>query len=450
MDELPHSRNLRFVLIAGILFLVSLTTCLPPAAGTPQLTHPWANALRALDPADASTPSNDITAVYLRPNGDDLQIRIDLLDFQVPKQLSLDIMIGDDSAPEAAPLDIHIPPETDSARISFDPLLATVIVDVPLSEIPSRPRVDVSTPEDEITGLTLDGPIPTQTAPLLLTFYDTFAGRFPAEALRSWDGAHTGPRGERHGLKHLLDAVEEYQIPVVLLDLKEPENLSALDAMGVLPRIDALANNSLLILPESEQMLPAEKNQGTNDFQFVHLQDSTHLYHPLFSKITYIPIVIETDATQPTPDGPSLEVRRALLETALNNDKKDLLVLGGSLPNSTWGSPDMVGATLAYFASRPYIQILNEEDLLNFPTQTTNVITPQPVETADELTLQIQSTLEFAQSWAETLPANPIYHCQINLPKGSLPDCVLANETYLAIFDAQGASLTLSILSRAR
>ena len=84
--------------------------------------------------------------------------------------------------------------------------------------------------------------------------------------------------------------------------------------MGVLPQIDALANNGLLILPESEQMLPAKKNQGTDDFQFVHLQDLTHLYHPLFSKITYIPIFIETDATQPTPDGPSLEVRRELLK----------------------------------------------------------------------------------------------------------------------------------------
>ena len=349
MDELPHSRNLRFVLIAGILFLVLITTCVPPAGGTPRLAHPWANALRALDLADASTPSNDITAVYLRPNGDNLQIRIDLLDFQVPEQLSLDIMIGDDSAPEAVPLNIHIPSETNSSRISYDPLLATVIVDVPLTEIPARPRVDVATPEDQITGLTLDGPIPTQTAPLLLTFYDTFTSRFPAEALRSWDGAHSGPRGERHGLKHLLDAVKKYQVPVVLLDLKEPENLSALDAMGVLPQIDALANNGLLILPESEQMLPAKKNQGTDDFQFVHLQDSTHLYHPLFSKITYIPIVIETDATQPTPDGPSLEVRRALVETALNNDKKDLLVLGGSLPNTTWGSPDMVGADNGLF-----------------------------------------------------------------------------------------------------
>ena len=71
-----------------------------------------------------------------------------------------------------------------------------------------------------------------------------------------------------------------------------------------------------------------------------------------------------------------------------------------SLANSTtWGSPDMVAETMAYFVSRPYIKILNKEELLNFPTQTTNVITPQPEETADELALQIQSTLEFARSW---------------------------------------------------
>ncbi|MBU0510766.1 MAG: hypothetical protein KJ638_03560 [Chloroflexi bacterium] len=461
MDELHRSRNPRPILIAGILFLFVLAACLPPPGGAPRSAtgqNPWAEALRALDPADALTPSNDLTAVYLRPNGDDLQIRIDLLDFQAPGQVSLDVRIGDDSAPEAVPLDIHIPSESDSARISLDPLLATVIVDVPLSEIPAHPRVDISTPEDEITGLTLDGPIPTQYAPLLLTFYDTFAARFPTEALRSWDGAHTGPRGERHGLKHLLDAAKEYQVPIVLLDLKEPENLSALDAMGMLSQLKILEDTGLLILPEQPEQetlfgfSPSPFTWGgiplrgtlTSRPTFASSNDQNHIYQPPFSKITIIPIATETETSQPTVDGPSLYVRRALLKTALNNDKNDLLVLGGGLRDSTWGSPDMTAVTLAYFASRPYVRILSAEDLINFPTTSGKPelrASPQD-DSLSQLEAHYknltQPVLDFVANWK----GSPLSSCATDLDKDNQPECILANGDFLAIFDPQGARLT--------
>ena len=181
-------------------------------------------------------------------------------------------MIGD-RVSRSSSLDIHIPPETNSACIFFRPLAChryhrSSLFQNPLP--PTRGRIHPGRRNHQLDARwSHPNPIRAPAA----NFLRHLRSPFPAEALRSWDGAHTGPHGERHGLKHLLDAVEEYQIPTVLLDLKEPENLSALDAMGILPQIDALANNSLLILPESEQMLPAEKNQGTNDFQFVHLQD---------------------------------------------------------------------------------------------------------------------------------------------------------------------------------
>ena len=407
-----------------LIFITLLLSCAPLPAPN---YHPWAASLRALDPADAVTPANDITAVYLRQKEDILQIRVDVLDFKNLNDLSIDIRIEDDSTPQSELFNIHVPSKTESTRISLDPLLATIIIEIPTSEIFSRPRIDISTPEDKITGLKLDGSVPTGSTPLLLTFYDTFAGRFPAEALRSWDGAHTGPRGERHGLKHLLDAVKEHQIPIALLDLKEPESLSALDAMGVLQNIEAFENQGLLILPEN----------GESDVIFAHLEDASHLYQPLFSKIIYIPIATETDTSQPTPNGPPLEVRRALLETALNADKNDLLVLGGSLQNTTWGSPDMVNQTMAYFASRPYIHILNAEDLREFPTKSNNAIISQPIEPADEQTLQTQSTLEFAQDWAEKPPAESMPECR-GIPK----QCMLANREYLAILDSRTASLT--------
>ncbi|MGB7876504.1 MAG: hypothetical protein WBL25_19150 [Anaerolineales bacterium] len=442
----------RSSLIAGILFLILLTACSPPSERTLQSDHPWANALRALNPADATTPAYDLTAVYLRANDENLQIRIDLLDFHSSKELSLDIRIEDASAPDAVPLEIHLPTEGDSTRISIDPQLATAILEIPLSEIPSDSRVDVSTPEDEITGLTLDGPVPTQYAPLLLTFHEAFTGRFPAEALRAWDGAHSGPRGERHGLKHLLDAAEEYQVPIVLLDLKEPANLSALDAMGVLPRIRRMEQAGLLILPDQpEQEVLFEFSSSpfawgtlTSRSTFVLSSDLSHIYRPLFSNTRLIPIAAGAEATQPTSEGPSLEVRRALLDTALNTDEKDLLVLGGNLRFTTWGSPDMAGPTLAYFASRPYIHSLSADDLMDFSTKSDEpeVLPANLSESIPNLKFQYENltrpVLDFAKNW----DGSPLSQCETDLDKDGGLECILADENYLAILDPQGARLT--------
>ena len=291
--------------------------------------------------------------------------------------------------------------------------------------------MDISTPEDQINDLGLESPVITQTVPVLLTFYDTFSARLPAEALRSWDGAHTGPRGERHGLKHLLDVMEEHRVPVVLLDLKEPENLSALDAMGLLTKIEKMENQGLLIFPQ-------------DNLEFVSLEDSTHLYQPIFGKTTYVPIATEGDSLQPTSKGIPLEVRRALLDSVLNNDKNDILVLGGSFANTTWGSSDMVGATFAYLASRPYIHILSAEELINFPTNTNNTIVSQLEKPIDDNTVQAQSALAFAQEWAKNPPDSTIVQCQPEFLK-----CTLANNSYLAIFETQSASLTF-LLTRDR
>ena len=471
MDSLPRPRNLRSLMIAGLLFPILFAACLSPAEGAAKPAspgHEWAEALRALDPANVSTPAHDITAVYLRKQDDHLQIRVDLLDFKNRNAISVEIRIADKAASQDALLIIKIPSQTDMHRIILDPLLDTVIIHLPLSDLPSNPRVDVSTPEDEITGLAPDGPVPGSTASLLLTFYDAFAGRFPAEALRSWDGAHSGPRGERHGLKHLLDAVEGHRVPVVLLDLKRPENLSALDAMGVLPRIKQMQEEGLLILPANETLpggvpSPPEladrgrisgKHFGlptsnlsfmeSGSFQFDFLEDTIHFYRPLFSNTTYLPIAAEVDSTQPTPDGPSLEVRHALLEIALNADDKDLLVLGGILQNTTWGSPEMVGATLAYFASRPYIRVLTEDELMSFPTKSGK---PQfrlaPIDKlVNELGTQYrnltQPVLEFVKNWDNSSISN----CEKDIDNDRKLECILVNDNYLAILDPKGARLT--------
>jgi hypothetical protein len=82
-----------------------------------------------------------------------------------------------------------------------------------------------------------------------VALWNTFPAYTPAQALKNWDGAHTGPDSSRHGLRHLLDAVDSSDIPVVLLDLKYPAWLAALDMTGGLSRIQYLEKKRLIILP---------------------------------------------------------------------------------------------------------------------------------------------------------------------------------------------------------
>ena len=281
-----------------------------------------------------------------------------------------------------------------------------------------------------------------------------------AEALRSWDGAHTGPRGERHGLKYLLDAAEQYQTPITLLDLKDPENLSALDAMGALEQVRRMQEMDLLILPQtsSDEILfglpvslylfsPEAPRRSISKDRFQFIADVFHLHRWLGfpqGTFTIIPVATQSDSTQPTPDGPTLEVRRALLETALNEDEKDLLVLGGSLRGSTWGSREMVGPTLEYFASRPYIHLLSSAGLVDFPAKWGQAeLLPFP---RDEALARLEAhykaltrpVLEFAASWR----GSPLSSCETDIDQDGRPECVLANGQYLAVLDPRGARLT--------
>ncbi len=90
---------------------------------------------------------------------------------------------------------------------------------------------------DVVHDVRSDAQPPVNRAPVLVAFWDAFPVTTPAQALRRWDGAHTGPLGERHGLLHILDAAGQYSVPVALLDIKNPASLAALDFMGNIPGI---------------------------------------------------------------------------------------------------------------------------------------------------------------------------------------------------------------------
>ena len=116
---------------------------------------------------------------------------------------------------------------------------------------------DPAHPADEVHNVRSDDQPPGQRAPIIVAFWEAFPVTTPAQALRRWDGAHTGPLGDRHGLLHILEGARRYSVPVALLDIKNPASLAALNFMGHVPVLQNLSGRSLLILPDVAYAEPA-------------------------------------------------------------------------------------------------------------------------------------------------------------------------------------------------
>jgi len=505
----------RLSLLLSVLCLLSVVSCVPVSSH-----RDWAYAdLRLLDPLDDTpTPSTDILAVYTRTIGSDLEIRVDLLDLPLTPDYNLQLLL--DTLPGGDPWDLRIDIPADGRpsvtptnsnlipRVSRDPWLDTVTVRFNRLSIPQPFTLQVEsftpgdpTPVDVTAPVRSDALPPTQRAPLALVFWDVFPAATPAQALRRWDGAHTGPLGERHGLKHILDNAGQYGVPVALLDVKTPASLAALDTMGATQQIQNLASRSLLILPDvaygepanisldfsrraaagfglpaSQFVYSASANlQPGYPAQFLPLDSSSHLATSGGKRLIPLPAA---DAIQATQDGPSLDVRRALAAAALSGDPSDLVVLGGELPNSTWGNEDMAGPTFAWIAAHPWIQPLTGEDLMTFPIEAHTVNPPAAAPAASPLPAALRlapdnaltnsawqsyfmltapssdekltalrndyfgqvTELLRAASWAEHPSAQA--DCAADLDNDGQPECILSNLIFYAILDPAGARLT--------
>jgi hypothetical protein len=514
-----------------VLLLAALTLLLPAAcaAAPVRASSPWtANDLRYLDPAgDTAKPSIDILAVYTRIAGADFQIRIDLLDITLENDYQISISLSDDKNYATEPLAIEIGAGARSSiqpirapiqvRLVRDPWLDTVTISInryflgenicfnvlTLPPFESDPDSRINYAGDFAYDICLDSPPPSARASVLIAFTDSFPAATPAQALRRWDGAHTGPTGERHGLKHVLQAARLNGIPVTLLDVKTPSSLAALDFLGVNGDLRQMEKDGLLLLPDVAYGEPADVSLDLSRraadafglprspfvyaasgnlapgarYQFVPLPDASHLSRSGGTRL--IPLPVTTNAEpQATADGPSLAVRRALMDAALSNDPSNLVVLGGSLPASTWGQADAADATFEWLAAHPWIHVLDADDLKSFPVGADDLPSASSAPAADDFLAGLQAapknaitdsawqtyftltaptsdenlralrlnylgqvgTLTATSHWAD----DPFTQsdCAVDFNHDLQPECILANDLYLAVIETDGARLT--------
>jgi hypothetical protein len=203
---------------------------------------------------------------------------------------------------------------------------------------------------------------------------------------------------------------------------------------------------------------------------------------------------------QTTPDGPTLATKRELITAALDGGSHGIVILGGNLPDSTWGDSDAATAGMQYIAAHPWIQPLDADTLINIPPIVTQsdprliqAIPSEPIViynsqgqltgfNSTTLQKQILSRLESAPDNALTNSAWEMYFmvtatggdpkldmlnaqylgdinilltaadwanspasqstCSVDLNFDLLPDCVLANEKLFAVFQSDGGRLS--------
>lgn len=501
---------MRSLLAPLLLALLFLSACQPLPSGSA-----WkVENLRLLDPLDAPTPSTELLALYVRWRRSDLEIRLDFLDLPLrpTDDLALEIetptglvrlTFPADGRPVVSPADSPLRP-----RLVRDPWLDTVVVRLNRLAVNSpftlraftfRPGQD--SPADSLGPVRSDALPPQERAPVLLVFSDVFPAYTPAQALRRWNGAHSGPRGGRHGLKILLDAAQASGLPLVLLDVRQPASLAALEYVGALGRLRNLTERGLLILPEVAYSQPAERSlvfsrQAGRSFslpdspfvyaaggellpryrlQFIPLTDTSHLAR--WGSLRLAPLPTD-EAAQFDENGLALDVRRRLVETLFDNDPASLTVLGGRLPASLFGDVELGPQALAWLAAHPWIWVLDGYDLLTFPApvclEKEDEVPPAPsrwqmaLEAAPSNPLTEAAWLTFLQlnrpvpdpaladlqreylgqvgilleaaRWAEA--PSPRLDCAADPDDDGQPECLLADQRLFAVIERGGARLT--------
>jgi hypothetical protein len=402
--------------------------------------RPWQYGdLRLLQSPGDSDPALNIIGAYTRFSGPDLEIRLDFLKLQSLTDSDLYLAIdyqpgGSRSLPLEGKSDLDwdllvsfrtgysSKVETSRGletprlvpRLYRDLKLDTAVIRLDQADLAVATRhitfqvfVTPSTSKtiaSHTQPFDLDG-TPPHRAPVLLAFWNSLPASSPAQAMRRWNGAHTGPDGSRHGLFQLLDASERTKIPLTLLDLKTPNSLAGLDILGGLPLVKKLQAQGLLLLPDVAYGDPeavAESLALTRQVTLNYgLRTSPFLFGPVKAPlpgkyaavfyssnqpnilinqhIRYIPLpedgysfVSQTSGTrQANSDGLENAVKRSLIKSALSKSAS-ITVLGGSVSASNWAEANVVFSALEYIAAHPWIWALSENDLLTSPSTPEN------------------------------------------------------------------------------
>jgi hypothetical protein len=405
-------RFVRFLILLGLLaaLLLAFTFSLEPNTN-------WATEdLRLLDAPEKLPPAADVLAIYTHPEQIGWRIRLDFLDLSSNHTPEIHIIIKCWSSKKNQQNTSRILPIFDEYSLiigqdqktlnNSNKFLSNLKSDTKLDQFetsiipPCAKGLPQYTPQllietfwegqkaDQLGPFNLDVPSQIRGAPYLLAFWDVLPAETPAQLIRYWDGAHNGPYGQRQGLVHLLKALEKTHLPAILLDLKTPETLSALQELGQTNRIQFLQQRGQLLLPENVISSPlthqlaslsnvnlAKQGLSLSPFCYGALSGPEPQCHFIFTRASFsfltqyaqtrfIPLPSEESSVD--LKGLTLTAKQALHQAAFA-PQGHLLTLGGSLRTSAWADSKLANEVLTYLANRPWLKPLDQYDLATYP-----------------------------------------------------------------------------------
>ena len=210
-----------------------------------------------------------------------------------------------------------------------------------------------------------------------------------------------------------------------------------------------------------------------------------------YASLAVLPVPTGITTTQATLHGPTLEVRRALVNEALRTSENanGISLLGGDLSHSTWGDPQHAAATLRWLKAHPWIALLDAHDLLSARPRE-----PLPDRLATRGSQRLPETMAKELAWAsvsaQPLAANawqaflasyapvspgsqllpelrrtylgyvnilfmaarwagnpqPVSACEGDIDQDGTVECTLANEFQMAIFNSESGALVAAFV----
>jgi len=460
------------VTIMGILALIREIK--PGNQRPPVSSFRWKyEHLRILDEAFEELDSQDLLAVYARqPDSHQLVFRIDLPGGELPDDSSIQIVIDHplknpqahlEMAGFSIPWDYKLtipssgPAFLSSAGLSDSQssywvsrnyhtgqIQAGILIPNELFPGNARVQAGVFSTLGELSDLSdafyleASPPPKVKAMPVL---WNLFPAATPAQALRSWDGAHSGRDSERHGLRYLLQAAADSGVRVFGFQPWGFRDVAMMGYMGVDDAIGDYKVFDVLFCSGSGYTQYKDDTNWITDFS-----NSAELKHLLFSKKNNrSPLFIGGDFQNSKLGSPDtkdyLKVLKDQLWLDLILDKralKDICASGTTFPLlpsypsglSSMQLLDILAIRNIPFAVNPKSALAAARQQLRLTHS--NPDEPVPVELRT-LYLQFDETLSLAEQWAER---------PFELRSCSETDCVLASPQYLAFVNKQGGYLS--------
>ncbi|PKO18539.1 MAG: hypothetical protein CVU39_03610 [Chloroflexi bacterium HGW-Chloroflexi-10] len=297
-------------------------------------------------------------------------------------------------------------------------------------------------------------------------------GNTPIQALRRWDGAHTGPNGQRHGLVQLLNGMQHYKIPIVFQDFATISNLQALHQLNGGMLFQSLQKQNLLWINFT--------NKNGNDYSRLKSSVTQQLFSESNIKLTPIynfsNVPISDDPF--SQDGMSSSLLNKLFNQYFLDKQNGTFIIRVPFSATILADDSYSTKLFSYLINHPWLEVVSpdEQDNLDLRIiQESSKLTPVSDSHLTELqdrisnnqgpfTLQALKMMESAfddssdlfilmnqqylnqigyfleaNLWAEEL--QPVSTCTRDIDQDRVNECILANESNFLIIELDGGRI---------